>query len=115
MVKALGEHWVTLFDTTIKVETAVYSLDALVGTAQEKNISFNVTKTSTPGNLSVQIQGSIDGSTWFDIGDALSFSATGTDYAAWTVHSPLARVKFTSAATTDSSKYWTVTAKLSGK
>lgn len=90
--------------------TAVY-----VAPIQEKTIFISATKTSSPGNLSVQPQMSFDNSTWFDLGSAVTFSATGNDSVALTTHAEYYRVESTSAATTDADNYWTVTATISGK
>ena len=117
MVKHLGEHWITMWDTTIKDENAHYTEWVLVETAQEKCITVYAAATSSPGALSCQLQLSPDMSdtSIVNCGDAVSIAATGADYLAWTVHSKWARLSLTSAATTDTSNYWTINAKLQGK
>lgn len=109
------KNWRTLYDSTIKVETAVNSKPAEGASGTYHTVTIYGAKTSTPGNLSCQLQGTIDGKRWVDIETAGTLSADGTIAITTTKHFNIYRVEFTSAATTDSSNYWTVEAQYCAK
>jgi len=81
-------------------------------------ILINVTKTSTPGNLTLTLEGAVDTGTAitmdFQDGGGLStseaYSATGDDVI-WLPAScavpPLIRITLDAATTCDADKYWT--------
>ena len=115
MTKHLGENWVTLWDTTLKDENTHCTPPIHVGTAQEKAVFVKVTKTTTPGNLTLKVQLSPDNDLYADLGDAVTYTADGTDVIAWTTHSEYMRLYLDSAATTDASKYWTIKILFQGK
>lgn len=102
----------SIFNTFIKAETQTYGSSFASNRAFKVTMQVIATKTSTPGNMTVYLQGSVDGTLWTNIGTALTFTADSTQFTSTEV--PFAFLRFAAicAATTDVTKYWTIQAKL---
>lgn len=108
-----------IFDTTIKVETATTTSYFTVAGCDRVGFFITLVKTSSPGNLTLSLEGRLDDSTAVTLdfqdggglGTSEAYSATGDDVIWLPADCPAPssiRASMTAAATTDSSNYWTV-------
>lgn len=107
-----------IHSTAIQDEVAHNSEWYDVGGCEKVAFLINMTKTSSPGNLTLVVEGTCDGGTTaitldFQDGGGLGVSevySASADDLVWldsAVTTPFVRVALTSAATTNSSNYWT--------
>jgi hypothetical protein len=76
-------------DEAIRVSTTVNSSVADTG---EFNAETIVVYNGLDKDVAIQLQGSIDGTTWLDIGNAFTVNATSNDYDTVTDYFPCYRV-----------------------
>lgn len=108
-----------IFDTTIKDQNATTTSWFSVAGCDRIGLFITATKTTTPGNLTLSLEGTLDDSTAVTLtfqdsggaGVSEAYSADAEDHIWLPPGSPAPskiRASMTSAATTDSSKYWTI-------
>ena len=92
-------------DESIRVDTVVNSTVANTG---EFNAETIVVYNDLDEDVSIQLQGSLDGTNWIDIGNAFTVSAGDKDYDTVTDYFPHYRVtaKCTTAPTTGDLNVW---------
>jgi len=117
----MGRQYIVekIFDTTIKVETATTTSWYSVAGCDRVGFLITAAKTSTPGNLTLSLEGTCDDSTAVTLdfqdgggcGSSEAYSADAEDHIWLPPGSPAPskiRVSMISAATCDTSKYWTI-------
>lgn len=108
----------SIYTTVINAEATVYSTRRQVSECSQICILVNLVKTSSPGNLTLTVEGAVDTGTWitmdFTDGTGLGTSEVYTanaDDVIWLPAGcaipPFIRVTLDSAATTDATNYWT--------
>ena len=92
-------------DNAIRVNTTVNSSSAMTG---EFNAETIVVYNDLDENVDIQLQGSIDGTTWIDIGNAFNVNTLAKDYDTVTDYFPHYRVtaKCATAPTTGDLNVW---------
>ena len=92
-------------DEAIRVDTVVESTVANTG---EFNAETIVVYNDLDEDVAIQLQGSLDGTNWIDIGDAFTVLSGEKDYATVTDYFPHYRVtaKCTTAPTTGDLNVW---------
>jgi len=117
----MGRQYIVekIFDTTIKVETATTTSWKSVAGCDRVGFLITATKTSTPGNLTLTLEGTCDDSTavTLDFQDGAgcaaseAYSADAEDHIWLPPGSPAPskiRASMIVAATCDADKYWTI-------
>lgn len=92
-------------DEAIRVDTTVNSSSAMTG---EFNAETIVVYNDLDINVDIQLQGSIDNSTWLDIGNAFTVNTSTKDYDTVTDYFPYYRVtaKCSTAPTSGDLNVW---------
>ena len=110
---------VKIFDTTIKVETAVTTDWYSVAGCDRVGLFIKAAKTSTPGNLTLSLEGTLDDSTALTLtfqdeggaGVSEAYSADAEDHIWLPAGTPApssVRASMISAATTSTAAYWDI-------